>query len=142
MPIDSDSPVPIFRQICDEIRQLIAAGVYRPGELLPSIRAQASRLKVNPNTVARAYEHLERESLVESQRGIGLAVAAGADETARNRSREAVYEAFRRAIQDGRSARVSGDTLQKLFRQALAEGDGEPGHSDETAALNQTGESP
>ena len=76
--VDPSSSVPIFRQIADGLRAAIAAGVYRPGELVPSVRQQAIGLLVNPNTVQRAYDELERDGLLVSQKGIGMKVAAGA----------------------------------------------------------------
>ena len=74
MKIDPRSHVPIYLQIADEIRAAVAAGIYRPGEALPSLRAAAVEIQVNPNTVQRAYDELEREGLIYSQRGRGLFV--------------------------------------------------------------------
>ncbi len=80
MTIDPSSHVPIYLQIADAVRAAVAAGVYRPGESLPSLRAMAIQVQVNPNTVQRAYNALEREGLIYSQRGRGLFVAErGAD---------------------------------------------------------------
>src|SRR3954453_18582463 len=89
MRIEADSPVPIFQQIADGIRAAVAAGVYRPGDLIPSVRAQAMSLVVNPNTVQRAYEQLEREGLIESRKGTGMVVAHDATIAARNGSGDA-----------------------------------------------------
>jgi DNA-binding transcriptional regulator YhcF (GntR family) len=60
--IDTHSSVPVYQQIADEIRRAIAAGVYQPGEMIPSIRATSLKMSVNPNTVQRAYEQLDRET--------------------------------------------------------------------------------
>ena len=79
MQIDPSSHVPIYLQIADDIRAAVAAGVYRPGEVLPSLRAMAIEVHVNPNTVQRAYDELEREGLIYSQRGRGLFVAEQGD---------------------------------------------------------------
>ena len=64
MTIDPHSHLPIYLQIADEIRAAVAAGIYRPGEALPSLRAMAVEIHVNPNTVQRAYDELEREGLI------------------------------------------------------------------------------
>ncbi len=72
MLIDPKSSIPIFRQIADQLRQSIDAGVFKAGEMLPSLRTMAVDIKVNPNTVQRAYEALEREGVVETRRGIGI----------------------------------------------------------------------
>lgn len=69
------SSVPIYRQIMDQVGMAIASGQLAPGDPLPSIRAVAERLVINPNTVARAYSELTREGRVLSQPGRGLTVA-------------------------------------------------------------------
>ena len=75
MKIDPRSHVPLYLQIAGAVRAAVAAEVYRPGEGLPSLRNLAIELKVNPNTVQHAYDELEREGLIYSQRGKGLFVA-------------------------------------------------------------------
>jgi GntR family transcriptional regulator len=54
--IDPGSHIPIYLQIADGLRAAVAAGVYRPGQALPSLRALAIDARVNPNTVQRAYD--------------------------------------------------------------------------------------
>ena len=58
--IEPDSHVPVYLQIVDLLSSSIAAGVYRPSEALPSLRALAADLRVNPNTVQRAYDEMFR----------------------------------------------------------------------------------
>jgi GntR family transcriptional regulator len=67
---------PIVRQIQDQLRAWIVAGRLWPGEQLPTVRALAVGLAVNPQTVAQAYAELEREGLVSSAEGSGTFVAA------------------------------------------------------------------
>ena len=73
--ISTGSTTPIYRQIADQIRHAIAVGAMRPGDRVPSVRVLAERLVVNPNTVARAFDELKRDGLVESRRGRGNFVA-------------------------------------------------------------------
>ena len=54
---------PIYEQVRDGLRRLMVTGVIREGEKLPSVRALASSLAINPNTIQRAYESLEAEIL-------------------------------------------------------------------------------
>ena len=75
MKIDPRSHIPIYLQIADGIREAVASGVYRPGDSLPSLRAMALEIQVNPNTVQRAYDELARGGLIYAQRGKGLFVA-------------------------------------------------------------------
>ncbi|MDQ2687927.1 MAG: GntR family transcriptional regulator, partial [Armatimonadota bacterium] len=69
------SSVPIYRQIVDQVGLAILRGDLSPGDPLPSVRAVAERLVVNPNTVARAYADLVREGHALTQPGKGLTVA-------------------------------------------------------------------
>jgi GntR family transcriptional regulator len=72
---DPHSGVPIYRQIQDQIRYAIASGRLRPGEQLPTVRALAVDLKVNPNTVIKAYTELERLGVLTTEQGSGTFVA-------------------------------------------------------------------
>jgi GntR family transcriptional regulator len=73
--ITPGSPAPIFRQIVDQIRLAAAMGQIPPGEQLPSVRALAQRLVINPNTVARAYADLTRDGILDTQQGKGVFIA-------------------------------------------------------------------
>ena len=74
--ITTGSTVPIYRQIVDQLRQAVATGRLDVGEAVPSVRALAKELLVNPNTVAKAYAELVRDGVFESQRGRGFFAAA------------------------------------------------------------------
>ena len=76
--IAPDSAVPLYDQIKAGLRGLVAKGQLKPGDEAPSIRALAVRLKVNPNTVARAYRELTAEGFFESRRGEGSVISASA----------------------------------------------------------------
>src|SRR3954470_15948861 len=73
--ITPGSPAPIYQQITSQVRRAIGAGLLAEGELLPSVRALAEQLLINPNTVAKAYADLSKDGLVEALPGKGLAVA-------------------------------------------------------------------
>src|SRR5438552_8748551 len=73
--LDSKSGVPVYRQIQDLIRYGIASGLLNPGEQLPTVRALAVELSVNPNTVIKAYTELEREGVLTTEQGSGTFVA-------------------------------------------------------------------
>jgi GntR family transcriptional regulator len=66
-----DPNIPIYQQIMNGIKQDIVSGTRKPGERLLSVREQAEALTVNPNTVQRAYQELEREGVSETRRGMG-----------------------------------------------------------------------
>ena len=66
---------PIYQQIIEQIKYLIAAGRLKPEDDVPPIRVLAEQLRINPNTVARAYLELEREGLITMRQGFGTKVA-------------------------------------------------------------------
>ena len=68
---------PIYEQVKDGLRRLMVTGVLAPGDKLPSVRAMASQLSINPNTIQRAYAELEAEGYVVSVTGKGCFVAEG-----------------------------------------------------------------
>ena len=72
--IATGSSTPIYKQITDQVHLAVATGKLSVDEQLPSVRALAEQLVLNPNTVARAYAELAREGLVESRAGRGLFV--------------------------------------------------------------------
>lgn len=73
--ITSNDGVPIYIQIVNQVKHLVASGRLAPGEEIPPIRALAEQLVVNPNTVARAYLELERAGVVTKRHGSGTYVS-------------------------------------------------------------------
>ena len=72
--IHPGSAAPIFKQIVDQVRIAVVTGSLGEGDQLPSVRALAERLLVNPNTIAKAYAELTREGVLDGQKGRGLFV--------------------------------------------------------------------
>ncbi|MDP4093902.1 MAG: GntR family transcriptional regulator [Bacillota bacterium] len=69
--IELDLTKPLYEQVLDQIRHAIARGEVELGSKIPSVRELALQLKINPNTVMRAYQELERDKLCETRRGQG-----------------------------------------------------------------------
>jgi GntR family transcriptional regulator len=74
--LDPKSGVPFYRQIIDQIRYGVAAGSLNVGEQLPTVRALAVDLKVNLNTVSKAYRELEIQNILETQQGTGTFIGS------------------------------------------------------------------
>ncbi|MEZ6125845.1 MAG: GntR family transcriptional regulator [Planctomycetaceae bacterium] len=74
--ITTGSSVPIYRQVVDQVRHAVATGSVDVGAPMPSVRALATELVLNPNTVAKAYAALVRDGVLESQQGRGYFVAS------------------------------------------------------------------
>ena len=75
--ISTKDGIPIYRQIINQIKYMIASGRLRPGEKLPPVRKLAETLLINPNTVARAYRDLETLGLVQTRQGSGVCISEG-----------------------------------------------------------------
>ena len=75
LQITTGSSTPIYRQVVDQIRQAVGSGKLETGAPVPSVRALAAELLVNPNTVAKAFSALVRDGVLESQQGRGYFVA-------------------------------------------------------------------
>jgi GntR family transcriptional regulator len=117
--IEPSSHIPIYLQIVEGIRAAVAAGVYRPGEALPSLRAMAIDIQVNPNTVQRAYDELAREGLIYSRKGKGLFVAEKGTPSAQQQSKDAVRRAFEEGIRAARAAGMDAEEIKEVFGAAL-----------------------
>ena len=108
--------VPIYQQIVNQVKYLVASGRMEPGEELPPIRVLAERLVVNPNTVAQAYRELEREGVVYVRRGQGTFVA---DRPAAAPDRDLIVrEVAARALLDAHRHGLSAEDLIAAVRDA------------------------
>jgi GntR family transcriptional regulator len=72
--LSSADGVPVYRQIINQVKYMVASGRLQTGQELPPIRVLAERLVINPNTVVRAYMELQREEVIESRQGSGTYV--------------------------------------------------------------------
>ena len=74
--VEYNSGIPVYRQIINHVCATVAAGSFKQGDQLPTIRALSERLNVNPNTVAKAYRELELKGIIVSERGSGSFIKA------------------------------------------------------------------
>ncbi|MGN0558715.1 MAG: GntR family transcriptional regulator [Acutalibacteraceae bacterium] len=101
--IDFTSRLPIYEQLYNNTVRLISLGALQPGEKLPPVRTLASQLGVNPNTVAKAYQMLERDGVVYSVVGRGSFVSEGVskDNAAKNLALEKLQKSVTKAMTAG-----------------------------------------
>jgi GntR family transcriptional regulator len=78
--IDVHSDVAIYLQLVRQVKFAVAAGTLRPGQLLPSVRVLSNQVALNPNTVARAFNQLQADGVIETLRGRGMVVCDNAVE--------------------------------------------------------------
>jgi GntR family transcriptional regulator len=124
LTVDPGSPVPIYEQIVTQVTLAVAGGAPAAGELLPSVRETAGRLLVNPNTVARAYQELERLGVLATRRGVGMEVTAEAADVCRGRRRELVRERLRSVLRDAAAGGLTGDEVRAMLDDELARPNG------------------
>jgi GntR family transcriptional regulator len=84
--------VPIYRQIVNQVKYLVASGLLQPGEELPPIRTLALQLKVTPNTIVKAYGELESSGVIQKRQGSGTFVSEGRTQQVALRERRRVIE--------------------------------------------------
>ncbi len=96
--IDPDSAVPIYLQIVHSIKHHVATGKLKPGEQLPTVRELATILRINPNTVARAYDQLDGDNVITTQQGRGTYVRERPDEAHLTRVRQEQLKAMVDAV--------------------------------------------
>ncbi len=119
LQINPSSSVPIFIQITNQIKYSIAMGAYRAGDKLPSVRELALQLRVNPNTVVKAYRDLERENVVYTQRGLGVFVSDGAPGISKKERKRIIDQRLGAAIEEALHSDLSPTEIRKIVESKL-----------------------
>ncbi len=119
-PAPLDKERPIYAQLAEDLVRRAARGELAPGDKVPSAREFAAAHMVNPNTVARAYQELEREGFLVTRRGLGSFIT---EDAARIQSAKAglVEGAVARAVAELRALALSDADIQAAFLDKLAE---------------------
>jgi GntR family transcriptional regulator len=115
--ITANDGVPIYLQVVNQIKYLVAAGRLAPGEELPPIRVLAEQLVVNPNTIARAYRELENAGIVEKRRTAGTYVSEQGSPLARRERRKILSDRIDQLLAEAATMGVSLDEVVKLLQQ-------------------------
>ena len=118
--IDFQSGVPVYLQIVQQVKAAAATGLIRPGDPLPSVRALAEDLRINRNTVARAYAELESESVIETRQGSGCFLKDGGASPLRKSVRSGrLAEALDAVIIQAHHLQIPDPELQSLLIERL-----------------------
>ena len=123
--INPSDPAPIWRQIEEGVRRLIALGALDPGSSVPSVRDLARDLRVNPNTVARAYQRLTETGVLTVKRGEGTYVSDQPSQPKKSERHEALRDGATRyastAIAVGADIDDAVDELQSAYERVVRE---------------------
>ena len=120
--IDIQSPTPIYEQIKTGFKGLVRKALMLPGDAAPSIRTLATQLKLNPNTVARAYRELTAEGFFESKRGEENIVsphAGGLAQADAKNLKARIAEAVADGLKNGLSAKDIEEIINKVKRETI-----------------------
>src|SRR6478735_11632977 len=109
--VSANDGVPIYLQIVNQVKYLIASQRLAPGESLPSVRKLAEQLVVNPNTVARAYRELESAGVLTTRRGAGVYVSDAGSPLARGEQTKILTERIDVLLAEARQMNVDLDSL-------------------------------
>ena len=123
--IEPSSSVPIYRQIIDQIKYQVAAGVLKEGDRVPSVRELASQLAVNQNTILKVYNELCRENVLRVERGEGTFVSSGKQNILPQERRDMVAGPLRTAavltIQLGVPIEQASELLQAEYDKIISQ---------------------
>ena len=109
--------MPIYQQIVEQVKLLVAGGRLKPGDDVPAIRVLAEQLRVNPNTVARAYLELERAGLLAMRQGFGTKVAEGKMTLPKREKLRILSESTDALLANARHLNVGLDEVVALLRE-------------------------
>lgn len=124
--LDFRSGVPIYAQIVEQVKHLVAAGRLRPGEQLPTVRQLATELRVNFNTVARAYQQLDEEGIISTQQGRGTYVLERPAPLEMKRlRREKLTALIGACLAEARRLEYSREEVRKAWEEQFADWKGD-----------------
>ena len=118
MKIDPDSGTPIYLQIIDELKTAVLSGRYRVGDRVLPVRELAVQLRVNPNTVAKAYRLMQDEGLLVSRPGGGTFIAVPEAFSLRREREEAIAAQLGRLVAKAKAFDIGPERLRELLDDA------------------------
>ena len=118
--IDLADGVPIYRQIVNQVKYLVASGLLQPGEELPPIRTLALQIKVTPNTIVKAYDELESSGVVHKRQGSGTFVSEGRQQMARRERQRIIEQRIDALLAEAHQLNFTADDILRIVRERRA----------------------
>src|SRR5687767_14166758 len=109
--------VPIYRQIVNQVKYLVASGLLLPGEELPPIRTLALQLKVTPNTIVKAYSELEIAGVVHKRQGSGTFVSEGRPKLAIRERRRVIEQRIDALLAEAHQLNFTEDDILRMVQE-------------------------
>ena len=129
LQIDFRSGLPIYTQIVNQVQAQVAGSILQPGDQLPTVRALAEELRVNFNTIARAYRILDEARIISTQQGRGTYITEIPPPKVTEKLRKASLQALtERYIQEARRLEFSKEEISEIIQKQIKawEGHNEP----------------
>ena len=121
--IEPHNGLAIYDQVVRQVKFAVADGALREGELTPSVRELARDLAINPNTVARAYQQLQSDNVLESVRGKGLIVKKRAAERCRKERQKLIAQRMHDVLEEARQSGLTDQQVREMIEQELGGSD-------------------
>jgi GntR family transcriptional regulator len=116
--LSSDSGVPAYLQLVQQIKQALRMGVLEVGDKLPTVKEVVAEVAINPNTVMKAYWELEHEGLVEGRQGVGTFVSRRPDGPP-PRTQARLARSLERWVASARHEGLDDESIESLLRSTL-----------------------
>ena len=115
--VSTKDGIPIYLQIINQIKYMVASGRLTPGDKLPPVRKLAEQLLINPNTVARAYRELEAANVLNTRQGSGVFVAEGISPLARREQKKILKDRIDLLLAEAKQMNITTEAVVELIKQ-------------------------
>lgn len=122
--VDIRSRTPIYEQIIQSIKELVVKGIMEPGEKLPSVRELAKDMTLNPNTVQKAYQELERQGLIVTFRGKGTFVNLEIEMGQEKERVKRLKDEMKKLMIEAKTLGMEKEEVVKIVKEVLEELEG------------------
>lgn len=119
LEINPRSSTPIYQQVVDGVKELVARGILIPGERMPTVRELAVELSLNPNTIAKAYQRLEQEGIIETMRSRGTFVAGRTEVLDMEAARQQLVDLVEKVLVEAYHLGLNREDIKQLIEESL-----------------------
>ena len=119
--VDPASPVPMYAQVVEQIRTLVALRALRSGDRLPSVRELATQVRINRNTASKAYQLLESMGVLETRTGQGTFVADGVPPWSQDERLRRLEQSINRALVEAYHLEIPFDEVLKIMERLVSD---------------------
>lgn len=119
LEINPRSSTPIYQQVVDGVKELVARGILVPGERMPTVRELAVELSLNPNTIAKAYQKLEQEGIIETMRSRGTFVAGRTEVLNMEAARQQLVDLVEKMLVEAYHLGLNREDIKQLIEESL-----------------------